>query len=193
MARKCALGIVLVTFVSLVTVSFSFLGTILCAALIGMMTGFGRRWQWETLAVSLVFPAVLLASLNVSSAKSELSLVDSLRLAAVCLGTFWATYLATRGLMLLEGGHHEHVASPSNAPHPIARSSQQPDSWRDVKMEELQGAWSQEVTLSSGERARKVVNVNEDNLTLSLVSQDGQQHLLAKARMELLKPRAAET
>lgn len=186
--RQIGVGIVLVTFVCLVTFMFSFLGTILCAALFGMMVGFSRKWKWQFVLISLLFPAVLLASLHVSSSQSELSWPESLRLASVCFGTFWATYLATRGVFLLEGGGRE----PSSATLETGRLNQarQPAaaSWHELDIGELQGAWSQEVTLPAGRTVRKVIKVDHNELTMSLVGEDGETQLLAKGELQVVKP-----
>jgi len=178
----------LVTFVGLVTFTVSFLGTILCAAMIGMMVGFSRKWKWQTLAVSLVFPVILLASLHASSAKSELPLADSLRLAAVCFGTFWMTYLATRGLVLLEGGNREPSGATTNR-QPRTQAEPKPFTpSRAIDIGELQGVWVQETTRVNGEGTRKIINVNKDELTLSVLGEDGKPQLLASGQLQILKP-----
>ena len=59
--EQIGIGIALVFFVTLVTFVFSFLGTILAGALVGMMVGFARQWKWQFILVSLVFPAALMA------------------------------------------------------------------------------------------------------------------------------------
>jgi len=186
-ARQIGVGLVLVVFVTLVTFMFSFLGTILSAALIGMMVGFSKRWNWQWIPISLLFPVVLLASLHVSNSKSELSWPESLRLASVSFGTFWATYLATRGVFLLEGGN----GTPSAAqPAVRAEPARQPATaaWHELDIAELQGAWTQEIVLPAGRTLRKVIQVDHHQLTMSLVGEDGQTQILAKGELQVARP-----
>ena len=166
---------------------FSFLGTILCAVMFGMMVGFSKKWKWQFILISLLFPAALMASLHVSSSKSALSLPESIRLASVCFGTFWATYLATRGLFLLEGGHEEPSAAALEARRLKTARRQAAESWHDLDIGELQGAWSQEITLPAGRTARKVIKVDDHELTMCIIGENGEAQILAKGEVQLAK------
>lgn len=185
--RQAGIGLVLITFVALVTFMFSFLGTILCAALFGMMVGFSKKWKWQFVLISLLFPALLLASLYFSNSESVMSLKGSLGLAAVCFATFWATYLATCGLFLLEGGTHTCSAAAGEGRRELRNRREPEPSWHDLHIEELQGAWQQEIAPTSGQTTRKVIEVNDNELTMSLVGEDGEMRILAKGELQILK------
>src|SRR5260370_35897434 len=77
-------------FVSLLTFIFSFLGTIFCAALAGMMLGAFKNLRWQSVPFSFLFPAVIVTVLRVS--KAELAANQVLVLALSAFGAFWLTY-----------------------------------------------------------------------------------------------------
>jgi hypothetical protein len=185
--RQAGLAAVLAVFVCLVTFTFSFLGTILCAALFGMMVGFGRKWSWQAVAISLLFPGALLASLHVFSSKSELSWLDGARLASVCFGTFWVTCLATRGLLLLEGAPREAPAARRPAAPAAGDTAAAAVAWHEVQIGELQGVWSQEVPSADGRASRRVLKVEGRELTVSRVGENGRPQSLGKGQLQLVK------
>ena len=207
--RSLGLGFLLVSSVTLITFVFSFLGTILCGAVVGMMAGSSRRWRWSFLPVSLVFPGAMIASLQVS--KSELAGRESVWLPVVCFGIFWITYLLTLALLHFEkpgeplsaqaaprqaqgaipaapekgadetaDGRHIEDAAPATAGGPPPEPA-----W-----EELQGTWTSETTGPDGCLCRKVFEVTRANLVLSRLDLDGQVRLLCRgaAKLEQLGP-----
>jgi hypothetical protein len=186
--RQIGVGIVLVVFVSLVTFMFSFLGTILCAVMIGMMAAASRKWCWQYILLSLLFPAVLLVSLHVSSSKSELTWFENLRLAAVGFVTFWGSYLATRGVFLLEGGNREVAGDTALGNAHLGRSSGEAvPCWHTLDIEELDGVWVQQNGRPACGSGRKVIEVDHGELTMSLIDDDGKKQILAKGELLTLK------
>ena len=191
--EQIGIGIALVFFVTLVTFVFSFLGTILAGALVGMMVGFARQWKWQFILVSLVFPAALMASMHVS--KNTVSLRDSLSLSLVCFGVFWLTCLLTRGVALLE----KREARPSgerarlqSKPEPEAKvsaaSSRVPARPSgDSSLGELQGTWTRETTAPDGKPCKKVIEIAHEELALSLIDRAGKVRFLAKGDLALEK------
>lgn len=188
LGRQTGIGVVLITFVTLVTFTFSFLGTILCAAMFGMMVGFSKGWKWQFILISLLFPGLLLLSLYFSDSESIMSRNEGVGLAGVCFGTFWATYLATRGLFLIEGGTQTPAAATSNARCRQQRPRGAKTAWHDLQIEELQGAWFQETPPPAGQAGRKVIKVDHNELTMSLVSEHGETRVLAKGVLQVEKP-----
>jgi hypothetical protein len=185
--REIGVGIVLVVFVSLVTFMFSFLGTILCAVMIGMMVGFSRKWRWMFILLSLLFPAVLVVSLHTSSSRSELSLFDNIRLASVGFVTFWGAYAVTRALSFLEGGSNNTSGGLSAVPARLEGASRaEAPSWHELELEESQGAWFQEAAESAG-----CPWVEQNELTMSLMREDGGTQIVAEGGLQVHKPAAS--
>jgi hypothetical protein len=93
--------------VILLSLLFTFLGTITCAVLAGMMMGAFKGAKWFSVSVSLVFPGVIFGMAR--GAKVELTPPQVSMLAALCFGTFWVTYLDLVPLVrtsMLTGFHH---------------------------------------------------------------------------------------
>jgi len=194
--KPIGIGILLVSFVALVTFVFSFVGTILCGALVGMMVGFNRQWRWPFVLVSLVFPATLLASLHVS--KTDLTLRENVLLSLVCFGAFWVTYLLTRGLSYFEQQGARVAAAARDAASgagaergPLARAgppigslaaaSAGPLEPREaLGLAELQGTWSRETAAPDGKPCKKVIEIARAALALSLIDRTGKVRFLAR-------------
>src|ERR1041385_9126999 len=87
-------------FVALLTIIFSFLGTLFCAALGGMMMGVTKAAGKLSVAFSVLCPAVLLALLRFQ--KSELPQRQIIILMVICLAAFWAIYIVSAAVMALE-------------------------------------------------------------------------------------------
>jgi hypothetical protein len=202
--KYVGLGILLVSFVTLATFVFSFVGTILLGAVFGMMVGAGRRWQWWSLPVSLVFPAALMASLNVR--KSGLTLRDSLVLSLVCLGAFWLLYLLTRGLLHFErqpeatpaepqaagtARQQEAEAAPAAPPNTgrieAAAPSAPVPAGSQTDLEELQGTWALEGFTLDGQACQKLIEFARDQLVLRINDLDGKVRFLCRGSVTLEK------
>src|SRR5579859_5714182 len=94
-----AWSIVLV-FVTLLTIIFSFLGTLFCAAIGGMMMGATKAAKKLSIAFSALCPGVLLATMR--SQKTELPQNQVIVLAVLCLAAFWMLYLMSLCLVAYE-------------------------------------------------------------------------------------------
>jgi len=189
--RSVGVGAFLVSSVLLVTLVFSFLGTIMCGAIVGMMAGSSRRWRWEYVLVALVFPGALLVSLYI--APSDLEFEKSLMLALVCLGSFWMTYLLTLGLTLLERpavsvaqADHEHAGIPGapsalptkeraegGEPRGNAAAAAGNSTPGEPELEEVQGTWVQEASKGGGRWCQPVLKLTREVLDLSRAEGDG--------------------
>ena len=104
----------IVFFVVLLSAIFTFLGTITCAVLAGMMTGAVKGAKWFSVSVSLVFPAVIFGM--VRSASVELTQQQVILLGALCFGAFWVTHLVSAVVFFCE--HRESRSSEAPAPAP---------------------------------------------------------------------------
>ena len=93
-ARHILICLLVIATVALLTVLFSFLGTISCAALLGMMFSSIRQGKWKVIGISLVFPVV---SFTLSR---SLGPEKNLLLASLCFGVFWCCYLLTCGMLV---------------------------------------------------------------------------------------------
>ena len=100
--------------VVLLSCLFTFLGTITCAVLIGMMMGAFKGARWFSVAVSLVFPGVIFGM--VRGARVELTQQQVILLAAVCFGIFWVTYLVSAVVFFCEQKGKKPSELPAPAP-----------------------------------------------------------------------------
>jgi hypothetical protein len=98
-------------FVFLLSFTFSFLGTIFCAAVGGMMLGAVRGYRWQSIPVSLLFPGVILVLLK--GMRTELGDRQVLLVALACFGIFWLTYGVAAALFVVEGRGKAPSARPA--------------------------------------------------------------------------------
>jgi hypothetical protein len=183
-------------FVLLLSFTFSFLGTLFCAALGGMMLGALRTHKWQAVPVSLLFPLVIFALLK--GMKTELAGRQVLLVALACFGTFWLIYGLAATLFFFErkgvtATAHTNVGRPAPgalperelAPHPSAIdhvSVPKRNGWLNLEM--LQGNWTGEANGDPQFQSRRI-SFQEDWLTLFGVDSTGQSKLLAKAEVSL--------
>jgi ABC-type uncharacterized transport system permease subunit len=117
--RHIGLGMALLSAVTLLTLLFSFLGTIACGALVGMTFGARRQWEWQGLLASLVFPAVITGFVYFQ--KPNLTSQQCLVLPIICFGTFGVTYLLTHAAF-----HFERQNGSSAAEQPVLTENSEP-------------------------------------------------------------------
>jgi hypothetical protein len=203
LGKQIGLGVALVFSVALVTLLFTFLGTIASAALVGMMAGATRKWRWQIILVSLVFPGVIAGFMHFT--KTNLTAQQNTVLPLVCFGTFWLTYLLTCALGYFE---KRETAAAESAGKPAARIEASrpamaadtgteaaplagcPKALCDPDLTKLQGTWSEETAGVNGQSGRKVIEVVRDKLALSIVGLDGQAQTVWRGdvRLETLGP-----
>ena len=176
----------LIGFVILVTTIFSFVGTISCCVLIGMMMGSLRDSRGTAIPVSLIFPMVTIALLQYPA--PAVSLQKATSLAALCFAVFWAMYWLTRGLMLLEstgkpssrrttrssasqaaeatsGVHERHAGGISGTPG-LADAVQGRDGNQDVALTKLQGKWVSLTSRGQENSYEEVLEFNQETFQL---------------------------
>jgi hypothetical protein len=172
----------LIFFVALLTSIFSFLGTFICAVLAGAMLGATRPGRWQSLAISLVFPATIFTLLRVSRAALADRQVGVLAL--LCFGAFWFTYLATWGVMAMES--KQRAANPGL---PGARPARRPSraGWpgQTLTLDVLQGKWLCQMPRLTGQAQEKLMEITGRKLTLRVTDGRGQVALKAKAMVNL--------
>jgi hypothetical protein len=192
-ALRClGLGLVLVAIVGLLTLIFSFLGTLSCAALGGLMLGAMRHRRWLSLPVSLVFPAVVFALMQLS--KVELHGHKRIVVPALCFGLFWLTYLVTRAMA---GAEHNDSSADTQAGHgPGVRRSEAGSGtlgaerqtlvsgMTELRLEHLEGRWRCEAA-DSGRIREKVIEIAGGHLILRGFSADGKERLRVEGEVRL--------
>ena len=152
-------GLVLVAVAILLTMLFSFLGTISCAALSGLMFGSNKQWRWYGSFLSVIFPAVMAAFLYFG--KANFAPRQGILLSLICFGAFWVTFL-----MAVVAPYFEQQ-NESPAPKPTACSETSKPGQGSKKavtsvppdLVELQGAWSRTVSVGDQSLRRKVIEV----------------------------------
>ena len=191
--------------VILLSLLFTFLGTITCAVLAGMMMGAFKGAKWFSVSVSLVFPAVIFGMAR--GAKVELTPQQVSLLAALCFGTFWATYLVSAFVFFCEqkgkkasnrpasAVQHEtlaqggQVAATGGVPAADLLRSTVPAS--ESCLEQLQGNWVCETPSAGQPLCRKVIQIKDSKLELRTVDASGRTTLLAAGDVTLQGVRAS--
>jgi hypothetical protein len=201
---------VLVFFVVLLTLVFSFLGTIVCAALTGMMMGATRPSRWLSVLTALLFPAVIFTVLHVT--KAELLERQILLVTLLCFGAFWLTYFAASWLMVFELKQQTPATQPRGMPTPpgeqpmlepaqnpagvgstAALSALCPEPVVELRLTDLQGEWSCELPAADGRPQRRVIEIKDGKLVLRVLDADGRVCSTACADVKLESPGSSKT
>lgn len=185
--------------VVLLSCLFTFLGTITCAVLIGMMMGAFKGARWFSVAVSLVFPAVVFGM--VRGARVELTPRQVILLAALCFGIFWVTYLVSALVFFCEQKGKQSSKPPAPAPPqetlaqdaqaaatgctPAAEPLLSPTLASESCLEQLQGDWVCEAPSAGEPLCKKVIQIKEAKLELKAIDASGRITLLAKGDVTL--------
>ncbi len=188
---------VIIFFVVLLTLIFSFVGTLICAALAGMMMGAARLPRWQSLTMSLVFPAVISTVLRVS--RAELAGRQIVFLSVLCFVVFWAIYSAVYLLVGQEqsqraadarrttGGQCTRVARPGGL-----RTSEEAGATRcssrgdaALTLEDLEGKWLQQGSWRGNGAANRELEIADRTLVLRVLDARGQVRFKAKADVQL--------
>lgn len=173
---------VAIFFVVLLTLIFSFLGTIICAALAGMMIGAARLGKWKALAISLIFPAVIVSVLRTSGA--DLSGKQIGLLAVLCFTAFWLIYCLVGAMMNFEHkGQGARVGRPKSlgrksaiapAAQPATGSAQPVLGVPGLNLEALVGKWRAEPNGCQVNGRQRLLEISKETLRLSVTGTDGQ-------------------
>jgi len=199
--RFVAAWATVVLFAVLLTLVFSFLGAIFCAALAGMMFGSVRLPLWQAGTFSLTFPAVLVSILR--SGGAELLAGQVLALALVCFGTFWLTNLLVR-LVIWYERKPLSAAAPSAVGSLASASSAMgqrvPNQtvatkgtesaparfWLELSLQLLHGKWSCVSVDADSRREHKVMQIEQERLLLTVRDSEGKIRCMSKAEVKLV-------
>jgi hypothetical protein len=199
---------VLLLFVALLTLIFSFLGTIFCAALCGLMMGCSRVSKLLALPSSALFPGVLLAVL--ASQHSEMTDHQRVVLSGVTLATFWIIYLVGATMMAFEKKNPQPDPGPkivqeaagappaSAAPGPatgLAEAGElfSPSACQAMSLEELEGSWHCETCGADGRAQQKLLEIKGATLVLRKWNAEGRVCSCAQCRLRLTDLSGAAT
>ncbi len=190
---------VIVGSVVLLSLIFTFLGTITCAVLAGMMMGAFKGARWFSVAVSLVFPAVVFGM--VRGARVELTQRQVILLAVVCFGAFWATYLVSALMFFCEQRNSKLAKLPASAPQPepaaeagqVAATGCTPTAeplgstvpTGESCLKQLQGNWVCETSSAGEPLCRRILQIKEAKLELQAIDASGRITLLATGDVTL--------
>jgi len=157
---------------TLLTVLFSFLGNLSCAVLSGMIVGVARRWQWQAIPISLVFPAVILGLTY--SAKLELPPGKVHLVAIVCGAAFWGVYGMTFGMYFLE---KKQEGSPGNPAETVPRTKP------EFHLATLHGSWTYEDPTGNGSAQCKTLWIEEGKFALTVSERGGRRQVIARGKV----------
>jgi hypothetical protein len=191
---------IVVLFVVLLTTIFSFLGAFFCAGLAGMMLGSIKLPRGHVTSLSLVFPAVLFATLRIGG--SELPMKQVLLLSTLCLATFWLTYLLVRAVMWYErrgqpappvavvamtqaGAHVQPFDSSCDNSSGEDQPEAVPGHQDQLSLEVLQGKWSCAADDRSSHREQKLMEIEQDKLVLTVSDSNGKVCFLGQGEVTL--------
>ena len=158
----------------LLTVLFSFLGNLTCAVLSGMILGAARRWRWNEIPISLVFPAVILGLSHYS--KLELPPGKVHLIALVCGAAFWGVYGMTFGLYFLE---KKQEVSPGGT------AETAPSAGPEFRLATLRGSWTCEDSAGNGSTQCKTLRIEEGKFALTVSEPGGRVRVLARGEVSV--------
>lgn len=192
--------------VILLSLLFTFLGTITSAALVGMMMGAFKGAKWFSASISLAFPAVIFGMAR--GAKVELTPQQITLLAALCFGTYWVTYLVSAFVFFCEQKDRKSAKRPAptlpiealapGAPAAATgfiRAAVLPGHGgpgTESCLEHLQGDWVCEASHTGLSLCRKVIQIKDSKLELRTVDADGRIMLLATGDVTLQSVMASQ-
>ncbi len=176
-------------FVVLLTFIFSFLGTIMCAVLAGMMLGAARLGRWHNLLASCIFPGALLGVLRPS--RADLTEWQLLALMGLCFGAFWLTYFVASCLIFYE--HKGQAPARPSAKRPSTRAPAPDRCAEELSLDVLQGRWSCEAGGVNGHRTCKMMAIENGDLLLSVADSKGNVRRRARAEIRLVNTERRQT
>ena len=156
----------------LLTVIFNFLGNLTCAVLSGMILGAARRWRWNAIPISLVFPAVILGLSHYS--KLELPPGKVQLIALVCGAAFWGVYGMTFGLYFLE----KKQEVPSEVAVETALNAKP-----EFRLKSLRGSWTCEDSAANGSTQYKTLQIEEGKFALTVSERGGRVRVIAQGEV----------
>ncbi len=202
-ARQIGMLGILTIIVTGLTFLFNLFATIGVSVLAGMMAGASRRCNMQVISVSFLAPGVALALGFIMKAPFDLR--HCLYLTGMCLGSFWATWLATYLLMSLEAKSDATSEQQASAcltlPVQPTSSSTRETEPTDVQLsraamttsevqaqlnlDDLQGTWLCEANRAEKPSNKKWLIVDHGKFSLSILNGDGHAHVVAQGELIL--------
>jgi hypothetical protein len=191
--------VITICFVVLFSVIFSFVGTIICAALAGMMMGAARLPWWQSFALSMVFPGVISTTLRIT--RTELPAGQIVFVAMLCFAIFWVIYFALRALTAQEKVQSAEArrastrvrVSPRQTSTGVARPAPGCASGCGngadtglpaVSLQMLQGTWFAR-NGSPDTLHHRAIEISQDTLVVRLTDSQGQEQCLARGHLRI--------
>lgn len=185
-ARYAGRWSAIVFFVLLLTLIFSFLGTIICAVLAGMMFGATKHVRWQALLISLIFPGAIFGLLR--AGRAPLLENQVLVLSLLCFGAFWLTYATAAAVICFERSSANGTPTASEQKTMLAADYPAPTpqtTVQSLKLSELQGTWSRPPSGRNGESRAKELEINAEEVVLRVRDSHGHISTLGKAKVRL--------
>ena len=165
---------------ALLTLLFSILGNLSCAVLAGMILGAGRRWQWEAVPLSLVFPAVLLSLSHFS--KVELPPSKLWLIALVSMGAFWGVL----GLMFVFRSQEKREEKPPPAAGSLPGSTGiQSTLPPPLDLAAFRGSWTSEENGAGGNGRVRMLHIEQGRFRLAERNLRGRERVLAQGEVRV--------
>lgn len=203
--RRIGMCGLLAALTAIVTVLFSYVGALCLAVLVGMMAGTMPGSLGWALRVSFVFPAVMVAMLQLWGV--ELALSRQLMMGGLSFGMFWLVYFMTLLVISLEakpqvqapgqrvaarpgGGEVEVAAVTAQSNNAGANSNRQPDQRNHqgvdfLTLQSLEGEWRCVVPDVEGRPLRKTLRIQGDHFSLAVASVNGEGTASVDGRLKL--------
>jgi NADH:ubiquinone oxidoreductase subunit K len=171
---------ILIAFVALLTVIFSFLGTLFCAALGGMMMGATKASKALSLAFSVLCPGILMVTMK--SQRTELADRQVMVLAILCVAAFWLLYVLS---LLLVAYEKSGATSNSTVAAKNLATVNEAVVTPALRLAELEGKWLSEISGGVGQNQKRILEIRESAVALSTLGPDGRVCSRAQGRLKL--------
>jgi hypothetical protein len=189
---RIAVWCALVGVTVLLTVLFSFLGNLTVAVVSGLVLGSARRWRWNALPISLVFPAVILGISHFF--KSELPPEKVRLIALVCGAAFWGVYAMAFSLHILEQKAEVPSAMETGkADLPDDSGRTETAALRGFNLAALRGIWICDDAAADGSTQHKTLRIEDGSFALSVSEPDGRLHEIARGAVNVGQSKAGES
>jgi hypothetical protein len=164
----------IVSFTILLTLVFSFLGTLMCTLLAGMMMGAVKPSKWLSVPISIMFPTIILALTRWT--RTEFTPGQIAGLACLCLAAFWGIYLGA-ALVVSTEKKSSRVSADRAAGLPAPAIAQ--------PLEVIQGKWTRDTHDPAGHAEKQVIEIHDHDLTVLVIDEQGHKRLAAHGAVQL--------
>ena len=199
--KQIGLWLLLMLLTALATLLFNILGAITMSVATAIALGASRRWQWQTIPVSLTFPLVALVMALV--AKVDFDPRQRLSLLAVCFGAFWMTYLLALVMLSLEKRGETSPGSSRSPEVPVTAGAVPAEldraadarraegrmatgnAARPILLEDLKGTWLSEAKGPNRSSCMRLMDISQGRFALRILNDDGSVSLVAEGEIVL--------